>query len=104
MNPSRTKHVSQYYILAFTLAVFLRFVALGSYPLGDSEAAWALQALGLAQGERPLLVELTVPRDRDFRVEVELEYLVPPTPYTVSGENIDVRSRLNYRRILEVKT
>jgi len=52
----------------------------------------------------PLPVELTVPRDRDFRVEIELEYLVPPAPFAVSGENIEVRTRLTYRRVLDVRT
>ncbi|MBN1837159.1 MAG: hypothetical protein JW820_14985 [Spirochaetales bacterium] len=52
----------------------------------------------------PLPVELTVPRDRDFRVEIRMDYLTPPTAYAVSGENIDVRSRLTYRRVLAVRT
>jgi hypothetical protein len=55
MDPSRSKNVTIYYILAFLLALFLRFVQLGALPLGDSEASWALQALGVARGARPLL-------------------------------------------------
>ena len=55
MQPSRLKNVTRYYVLAFTLALLLRFAGLGTSPLGDSEAAWALQALGVAQGEHPLL-------------------------------------------------
>ena len=43
------------YIIAFILAVFLRFIQLGALPLSDIEAKWALQALHVAQGTRPLL-------------------------------------------------
>jgi hypothetical protein len=43
------------YLLAFALALAVRLVNLGAVPLSDSEAAWALQALGVAQGTRPLL-------------------------------------------------
>ena len=38
------------YWLAFLLALGLRFYQLGAAPLSESEAAWALQALGLAHG------------------------------------------------------
>lgn len=43
------------YGLAFSLAAAFRFAGLGALPLGDAEAEWALQALHLAQGTRPLL-------------------------------------------------
>lgn len=43
------------YALAFLLAVALRFAGLGTLPLSETEATWALQALHLAQGTRPLL-------------------------------------------------
>ncbi len=43
------------YFCAFTLALAVRVIKLGSPPLADSEATWALQALGVAQGTRPLL-------------------------------------------------
>ncbi|NOY99298.1 MAG: hypothetical protein GXP40_08895 [Chloroflexi bacterium] len=51
MNYSRNK----LYFLAFLLALGLRFVQLGALPLSDSEAVWALQALQVAQGSKPLL-------------------------------------------------
>lgn len=43
------------YGLAFLLALIFRFLSLGIAPLGDHEAHLALQALGLANGERLLL-------------------------------------------------
>ena len=42
-------------MVAFLLALALRFVQLGALPLSDTEAEWALQALNVAQGARPLL-------------------------------------------------
>jgi hypothetical protein len=55
MNPSRLKNESLFYILVFCAALFVRFFQLGALPLSDVEAAWALQASGVAQGVRPLL-------------------------------------------------
>jgi hypothetical protein len=55
MNPSRPKNESLFYFLAFCVALFVRFFQLGALSLGDVEAAWALQASGVAQGIRPLL-------------------------------------------------
>ena len=49
------KHESILYVIAFLLAAGLRFVQLGTLPLSDAEAKWALQALNVAQGARPLL-------------------------------------------------
>jgi len=49
------KHESVLYVIAFILAVALRFIQLGALPLGDTEAEWALQAFNVAQGTRPLL-------------------------------------------------
>ena len=49
------KHESSLYVIACILAVVLRFTQLGALPLSDSEAEWALQALHVAQGTRPLL-------------------------------------------------
>ena len=49
------KHESILYVIAFVLAVALRFIQLGALPLSDIEAKWALQALNVAQGTRPLL-------------------------------------------------
>lgn len=49
------KHESILYVIAFILAAALRFYQLGALPLSDSEARWALQALNVAQGTRPLL-------------------------------------------------
>src|SRR5512146_1542679 len=43
------------YGLAFILALAIRVVKLDTPPLSDNEARWALQALGVAQGTRPLL-------------------------------------------------
>ena len=43
------------YTLAFILALAVRLIQLGAAPLTDTEATWALQALGVAQGARPLL-------------------------------------------------
>lgn len=39
------------YVLSFIIALGFRLVWLGRLPLSDSEANWALQALGLARGE-----------------------------------------------------
>ncbi len=44
-----------FYVSILVLAFFLRLFRLGDVPLSDYEATWALQALGLARGERPLL-------------------------------------------------
>ena len=49
------KRESILYVIAFILAVALRFIQLGALPLSDTEAEWALQALRVAQGTRPLL-------------------------------------------------
>ncbi len=43
------------YFLALSLALAVRLILLGSAPLTDQEATWALQALGVAQGTRPLI-------------------------------------------------
>lgn len=43
------------YVLAFLVALTVRLIQLGAQPLTDTEAKWALQALGVAQGTRPLL-------------------------------------------------
>jgi hypothetical protein len=39
------------FLLAFILALGVRFLFLGSEPLSDPEAGWALQALGVARGD-----------------------------------------------------
>lgn len=49
------KYESLLYLLAFLIALALRFIALGAMPLADAEAAPALQALRIAQGESPAL-------------------------------------------------
>ena len=49
------KHESVLYGIAFILAAALRFIQLGALPLSDTEARWALQALHVAQGAKPLL-------------------------------------------------
>lgn len=55
MNPRHFKYESLLYLLAFLIALALRFIALGAMPLADAEAAPALQALRIAQGESPAL-------------------------------------------------
>ncbi len=55
MNDRRFKHEGWLYALAFAVALFLRLIRLGALPLGDAEAASALQALALAQGDKPAL-------------------------------------------------
>jgi hypothetical protein len=52
----------------------------------------------------PLTVELTVPRNRTFTVEISLEYLHPPEGYQLTGEAVSVRNRLRFRKNLELKT
>ena len=55
MNPPRLKYEGWFYGLAFLIALGLRLVQLGTAPLTDSEANFALQALHIANGTRPLL-------------------------------------------------
>ena len=43
------------YILALALGLAVRLIQLGTLPLTDLEAKWALQALGVAQGTGPAL-------------------------------------------------
>jgi hypothetical protein len=43
------------YVLALLLGLAVRLVRLGTLPLTDSEARWALQALGAASGTHPVL-------------------------------------------------
>ncbi|GAB4416150.1 MAG: hypothetical protein Kow002_01760 [Anaerolineales bacterium] len=52
-----TEHKPQGWLigLAFLLAFGLRFIGLGALPLSDTEAEWALQALRMAEGAKPLL-------------------------------------------------
>lgn len=49
------KYESVLYVIAFILALALRFTQLGALPLSDSEAEWALQAFDVARGVLPLL-------------------------------------------------
>ncbi len=51
----RFRHETLLYALAFLIALAVRLARLGSAPLTDTEATWALQALGVAQGTRPIL-------------------------------------------------
>ena len=53
MKPLR--HQTALYIAAFLLALAVRLIRLGTWPLTDTEAVWALQALGVAQGLHPAL-------------------------------------------------
>jgi hypothetical protein len=55
MNPPRLRNEPLLYFLAFCVALLVRLYQLGALSLGDVEAAWALQASGVAQGIRPLL-------------------------------------------------
>lgn len=50
MRPSKLTNSSFIYWLAFALALALRLFRLGAAPLSETEAGWALQALGLAHG------------------------------------------------------
>lgn len=52
-HPDRNEVIA--YLLAFILAVGLRFIGLGRLPLNDSEARLALSALQIAGGEIPVL-------------------------------------------------
>ncbi len=51
MKATRYPFVHYIYWLAFLIGLGLRLVKLGAGPLADSEATWALQALGLAHGQ-----------------------------------------------------
>ena len=53
MKPFR--HQNALYFAAFLLALAIRMIRLGTWPLTDMEAQWALQALGVAQGSHPAL-------------------------------------------------
>src|SRR5919106_4155466 len=55
MNSFRLKNEGWLYWLAFLIALGFRLIQLGASPLTDSEAALALQALHIAQGNAPLL-------------------------------------------------
>ncbi len=55
MNSSQIKYEGWLYGLAFLIALAFRFIALGAFPLTDSEAMLALQALGIARGDSPIL-------------------------------------------------
>lgn len=55
MRTSRLTVESGLYALAFLLAIGLRLLNLGSTPLSDYEASWALQALELARGGQPAI-------------------------------------------------
>jgi hypothetical protein len=55
MNSEFSQTEGWLYGLAFLIALGLRLVQLGALPLGDSEAASALQALGIAQRLKPAL-------------------------------------------------
>ncbi len=44
-----------FYALAFGVALAIRLIRLGELPLGDDEARWALQALNLTKGLKPIL-------------------------------------------------
>ena len=53
-SPER-KHQGWLIGLAFLLALGLRFIGLGALPLTDFEAGWALQAMHVTDGAKPLL-------------------------------------------------
>lgn len=50
MKASRINFEHVLYFIGITLALVIRFLNLGSAPLSDSEASWALQALDVAHG------------------------------------------------------
>ena len=49
MNPRKITNEQFLYLLAFLLAILLRLVNLGAFPLSDQEASWALQAEQISQ-------------------------------------------------------
>ncbi len=51
----RFRYEAALYVLAFVIALAVRFAKLGAAPLTDIEATWALQALGVSQGSGPAL-------------------------------------------------
>ncbi len=55
MTYRRFKYEAPLYVLAFLIALFVRFIQLGALPLTDAEAAPALQALRISHGEDPAL-------------------------------------------------
>ena len=55
MDSPRTSRTGWLYGLAFLLALILRIIQLGLFPLTDAEAAPALQALQIAQGAHPAI-------------------------------------------------
>lgn len=55
MTSRSPRHETILYLLAFILALGLRFVRLGELPLTDSEARLALDALSIAQGGSPAI-------------------------------------------------
>jgi hypothetical protein len=55
MKPGKFTLEHGLYCLAFLLALFIRFLALGASSLSDPEAVWALQALDLAKGSHALI-------------------------------------------------
>ena len=55
MNPRSPRYEKILYLLAFLLALGLRFVRLGELPLTDSEARLALDALSIVKGRSPAL-------------------------------------------------
>lgn len=68
MNLRKITNEQIFYSLAFLLAIFLRFLNLGAFPLSDQEANWALQAQQISQltpsreaaiGSQPAYIFLT---------------------------------------------
>ncbi|MBV6393045.1 MAG: hypothetical protein KPEEDBHJ_02275 [Anaerolineales bacterium] len=55
MTSRQIKYETPLYALAFLVALFVRLAQLGAVPLTDAEAAPALQALRISQGEDPAL-------------------------------------------------
>lgn len=57
-NPSmRISAEHAFYLIIFLVALLVRCLQLGTLPLGDSEAKLGLQALELAQGENPIILD-----------------------------------------------
>jgi hypothetical protein len=52
----------------------------------------------------PLSVLLTLPRDRIFKLEVEMEYLDPPVRLDFSGKNKSIRTIVVYKQKISVET
>ncbi len=66
------------YVLALLIAIGMRFLHLADLPLADQEASYALQALGIANGQR----EALLPNTAYIHLTTILFYLFAATDFT----------------------